>query len=85
MVVGLYNQVLGPELVVQEFPLEALVVMSQVGHCLAPNLSNPQVSPEVTHQVKEMERMALMERELVQEAQVEGQEEWEGDLPVQQE
>lgn len=34
-----------------------------------------QVSPEVTHQVKEMEREVLMEREMVQEAQVEDREE----------
>lgn len=34
-----------------------------------------QVSPEVTHQVKEMEREFLMEREVAQEAQVEDLEE----------
>lgn len=62
LVAGLYNQVV-------------LVVIFQVGHCLEPNLSNPQVSPEVTHQVKEMEREFLMEREVAQEAQVKDLEE----------
>lgn len=44
-----------------------------------------QVSPEVTRQVKEMEREALMEREVSREAQVEDQEESEGARPVQME
>jgi len=66
LVVGLYNQVRGQALVVQDFPLEVLVVMPQVGHYLEPNLSNPQVSPEVTRQVKEMEKEVLMEKEVEQ-------------------
>ncbi|KAM7398186.1 hypothetical protein PAMA_006197 [Pampus argenteus] len=55
--------------VVQDFPLEVLVVISHLGHYLQSNLSNPQ-SPEVTHQVKEMEKEVLMEKEVEQERQV---------------
>lgn len=63
-----------PLLVAELYNQVVLVVMSPVGHCLEPSLSNPQVSPEVTRQVKEMEREVLMEREVVQEVQLE---DWE--------
>lgn len=62
MVVELCNQ-LGQVLVGQNSPLQALV---GIFHCLEPNPSNPQVSPEVTHQVKVMEKEALMDIEVVQ-------------------
>ncbi|KAI9548273.1 hypothetical protein NQZ68_010493 [Dissostichus eleginoides] len=55
-----------------QVPQELLLVLMgifQVGHCQEPNLSNPQVSPEVTRPVKEMEREVLTEREEVQEEQ----------------
>ncbi|AWO99813.1 Hypothetical protein SMAX5B_012700 [Scophthalmus maximus] len=57
---ALEEQVQGPGQVLEE---QVLVKMSQVVHCLELNLSNPQVSPEVTHPVKEMERKAPMARE----------------------
>lgn len=53
-------------LVVELYSRAVQMEMLPVGHCLEPNLSNPQVSPEVTHPVKEMEKEVLMEREIVE-------------------
>lgn len=54
-----------------------LEVTCQVGLCLVPGLSGLQVSLEVTHLVKEMEREVLMEREVFQEALAQDQEQQE--------